>query len=188
MTQSINRRSFLRDTALTGAGFMFLPQAIQAYSPVKKDIVRLGMIAVGMRGQTHLEEMLKRSDVEIIAMADPDKGMMAQAQALVKKYGKKAPVEYSNGKLDYQNLLKRDDIDAVFVASPWEWHAPQGIDAMKVLQGGNRRSIRFIGQTGGADPFEGQPHIARVGKEDFAVVDQPFIEPAANGFAGVALG
>ena len=130
MTPSINRRSFLRDAALTSAGFMFLPQAMKAYNPIKKDKVRIGMIAVGMRGQTHLEEMLKRSDVEIIAMADPDKGMMSLAQALVKKYGKKAPVEYSNGKLDYQNLLKRDDIDAVFIASPWEWHAPQGIDAM----------------------------------------------------------
>lgn len=130
MTPSINRRSFLRDTALTSAGFMFLPQAMKAYNPIKKDKVRIGMIAVGMRGQTHLEEMLKRSDVEIIAMADPDKGMMALAQALVKKYGKKAPIEYSNGKFDYQNLLKRDDIDAVFIASPWEWHAPQGIDAM----------------------------------------------------------
>ena len=81
MTPSINRRSFLRDTALTSAGFMFLPQAMKAYNPIKKDKVRIGMIAVGMRGQTHLEEMLKRSDVEIIAMADPDKGMMALAQA-----------------------------------------------------------------------------------------------------------
>ena len=38
------------------------------------------MIAVGLRGQSHLEEMLKRNDVEIVAMADPDKGMMAAAQ------------------------------------------------------------------------------------------------------------
>jgi hypothetical protein len=56
--------------------------------------------------------------------------MIAMAQELVKKYNKKAPAEYSNGKTDYQNLLKRDDIDAVIVASPWEWHLPQGIDAM----------------------------------------------------------
>ena len=30
---------------------------------------------------------------EVVAMADPDKAMMAKAQALVKKYGKAAPVE-----------------------------------------------------------------------------------------------
>lgn len=130
MTHFINRRNFLRDAALTSAGFIFLPEAIQAFSTAKKDIVRVGMIAVGLRGQLHLEEMLKRNDVEVIAMADPDKNMIAMAQALVKKYGKKAPVEYSDGKLDYQNLLKRNDIDAVFIASPWEWHIAQGIDAM----------------------------------------------------------
>jgi hypothetical protein len=130
MNPSTNRRQFLRDAALTGAGFMFLPQALKAFGAEKKSLVRIGIIAVGLRGQLHLEEMLKRSDVEVNAIADPDKNMIAMAQSLVKKYNKKAPVAYSNGKLDYQNLLKRDDIDAVIVASPWEWHLPQGIDAM----------------------------------------------------------
>jgi len=85
---------------------------------------------VGLRGQSHLDEMLKRNDVEVVGMADPDKLMMASAQKLVAKYNKKAPVEYTNGPHDYQNLLKRDDIDAVIVASPWEWHHPHGTDAM----------------------------------------------------------
>ena len=131
MTQFINRRNFIKNSAVAGAGFALMPSAVNAFTSIKKTKVRVGLIAVGLRGQTHLEEMLKRSDVEIIAMADPDKNMMNAAQALVKKYGKKAPVEYTNGDYDYQNLLKRDDIDAVFVASPWEWHVPQGTDAMK---------------------------------------------------------
>jgi predicted dehydrogenase len=76
------------------------------------------------------QRIIKRNDVEVIAMADPDKSMLAMARAPVKKYVKKEPIEYGNGKLDYQNLLKRSDIDAVFIASPWEWHVPQGIDAM----------------------------------------------------------
>ncbi len=128
--KSINRRNFISNSAFAGAGLALMPQSIKAMGGIKKDKVRVGMIAVGMRGQLHVEEMLKRSDVEIIAMADPDKAMMALAQKLVKQYNKKAPVEYTNGNEDYKNLLKRDDIDAVFIASPWEWHAPQGIDAM----------------------------------------------------------
>jgi hypothetical protein len=130
MSTTINRRDFLRNAALTSAGFAFLPQSIRAMGSTKKDKVRIGIIAVGLRGQLHLEEMLKRTDVEVNAIADPDKNMIAMAQELVKKYNKKAPAEYSNGKTDYQNLLKREDIDAVIVASPWEWHLPQGIDAM----------------------------------------------------------
>ena len=131
MTHSINRRNFISTTALAGAAMAIMPESIKAMSAVKKDKVRVGIIAVGLRGQLHLEEMLKRSDVEVIAIADPDKAMIAMAQKLVSQYNKKAPVEYSNGNEDYKNLLKRNDIDAVIVASPWEWHAPQGIDAMK---------------------------------------------------------
>jgi hypothetical protein len=128
--KQINRRNFISSTALAGAGIAFMPQSIKAMSAAKKEKIRAGIIAVGLRGQLHLEEMLKRSDVEVNAIADPDKGMIAMAQKLVKQYNKKAPAEYSNGNEDYKNLLKRDDIDAVIIASPWKWHAPQGIDAM----------------------------------------------------------
>jgi hypothetical protein len=126
----INRRNFIGNAALAGAGVAFVPQSITAMGSVKKEKVRVGIIGVGLRGQLHVEEMLKRKDVEITALADPDKKMMAMAQALVKKYGKKAPIAYTDGDNDYKNLLKRDDVEAVIIASPWEWHAPQGIDAM----------------------------------------------------------
>ena len=105
----INRRNFINSTALAGAGLALMPQSIKAMSSAKKDKVRVGIIAVGLRGQLHLEEMLKRNDVEIIAMADPDKSMMAMAQKLVQRFNKKAPVEYTNGNEDYKNLLKRDE-------------------------------------------------------------------------------
>lgn len=130
MNYKPNRRDFIRQSAMAGAGIAMINSPFKLFAAEQKKVVRVGMIAVGLRGQLHLEEMLKRNDVEVIAMADPDKRMMGMAQELVKKYGKKAPVEYGNGDYDYKNLLKRDDIDAVFIASPWEWHVPQGIDAM----------------------------------------------------------
>ncbi len=130
MQENYSRRKFIRNSALTGAALSVAGSSVKAFGAEKKDTVRLGMIAVGLRGQSHLEEMLKRNDVEIVAMADPDKGMMAAAQKLVAQYNKKAPVEYTNGPTDYKNLLKRNDIDAVFIASPWEWHIPQGVDAL----------------------------------------------------------
>ena len=130
MTIYYDRRKFLKHAAVAGAGIALMQSPLKIFAEEKNTSVRIGLIAVGLRGQLHLSEMLKRNDVEIIAMADPDKDMMAMAQALVKKYGKPAPVEYTNGKQDYKNLIKRDDIDAVIIASPWEWHVPQGIDAM----------------------------------------------------------
>ena len=125
-----DRRKFLKYSASAGAGLALMNTPLKTFATVKQSKVRVGMIAVGLRGQLHLTEMLKRNDVEVIAMADPDKRMMGMARALVKQFGKKTPVEYGNGNYDYKNLLKRDDIDAVFIASPWQWHLLQSMDAM----------------------------------------------------------
>lgn len=125
------RRRFIQDAAIAGAAATAIATPLRTLAAEKKEIVRMGMIGVGLRGQTHLEEFLKRKDVEIVAMADPDKNMMAMAQKLVAQYNKKAPVEYTNGNYDYKNLVKRTDIDAVLIASPWEWHIEQAIAALE---------------------------------------------------------
>ncbi len=130
MTIHYDRREFLKQTAITGVGLAFLPSSLKAFASEKLAQVRIGIIGTGLRGQLHLSEMLKRADVEVTAIADPDKKMLGMAQALVRKFGKKAPVEYSNGDHDYKNLLKREDVDAVFIATPWEWHIPQGVAAI----------------------------------------------------------
>ena len=127
----MKRRNFVKASALAGIGALILPNSLFAGNLSQNKKVRLGFIALGYRGQSHLEEMLKRSDVEIIAFADPDPNMMADALKLVEKAGRPVPAVYGNGEEDYQRLLQRDDIDAVFVASPWEWHLRHGIDAMK---------------------------------------------------------
>lgn len=131
MLMTTDRREFVRRSMMAGAALSVLPVNFNAFGVRKKDKIRVGMIAVGLRGQSHLDAMLLRDDVEVIAMADPDERMMARARNLVEKRGKKAPAEYGHGDKDFLNLLKRDDIDAVIVSSPWRWHAPHGIEAMK---------------------------------------------------------
>jgi Oxidoreductase family, NAD-binding Rossmann fold len=125
---NVPRREFVKTSAMVGLGALGIPGFLRAEDTKK---IRIGMIAVGLRGQNHLGEMLKRDDVEVVAMADPDKYMMQRAQGLIQKAGKKAAAEYGNGPLDYKKLLDRNDIDAVIIASPWNWHVPQGVDALK---------------------------------------------------------
>ena len=110
---------------------MILPNSLFAFhqNPIQK--VRIGFIAAGFRGQTHIAEMLKRNDVEIVALADPDEIMIERSQQLIEKSRGKRVEVYSNGDYDYRNLLARKDIDAVFVSSPWEWHLKHGTEAMR---------------------------------------------------------
>ena len=105
MEKKYSRRQFVKDVTVSGIAAGAIHAPLKLFASSKKDIVKIGMIATGLRGQSHLEEFLKRNDVEIVAMADPDKGMMASAQKLVSQYKKKAPAEYTNGPTDYKNLL-----------------------------------------------------------------------------------
>ncbi|MDE3143618.1 MAG: Gfo/Idh/MocA family oxidoreductase, partial [Bacteroidota bacterium] len=130
MSQNIHRREFIRNSSLAGLSVGLSINNIQSFLPIQKEKVRIGLIGVGLRGQEHVRLMAERNDVEIIAMADPDKQMMADAQKIIFKAGKKAPIEFGNGNHDYKNLLNRNDIDAVIIATPWEWHIIQAIDAM----------------------------------------------------------
>ena len=129
MPNSINRRDFIRSSAIAGAS-LTLSNSIKAFSPVKKEKVRIGIIGSGFRSQEHIGNFCQRADVEIIALADPQERSITEAIAEIKKYNRPDPVVYKNGDHDYKKLLQRDDIDAVMICSPWEWHVPQAIDAM----------------------------------------------------------
>ena len=125
----MERRKFIQATLAAGAAATVLnPTVLFA---AKQPKVRVGFIGVGLRGRDHLELCLQRDDVEIIAIADPDANSALEAQTLIAKYGRKRAVEFTKGNEDFLNLLKREDIDAVIIASPWEWHIPQAIAAVK---------------------------------------------------------
>ena len=129
--KSIPRRQFIQQSTAAGLAIGATLSNLRSFAAESVSKVRIGIIGVGLRGQNHLEMMLNRTDVDVIAMADPNPIMMAAAQQEILKSGKKAAVEYGKGNLDYQNLLKRTDIDAVIIATPWEWHAVQVIDTLK---------------------------------------------------------
>ncbi len=124
-----NRRNFIKTSALTGAALTFTNQ-IKAFSSSKKEKIRIGIIGAGFRSHEHIGNFCQRPDVEIIALADPQQRSIDEAIAEIKKYNRPEPAVYKNGDHDYKNLLKRDDIDAVVICSPWEWHSIQAIDAM----------------------------------------------------------
>lgn len=135
----LNRRKFVKQALLCGVGTAVIgkgviPKAFSSPTILKaKDdrIVRLGFIGVGLMGTNLLRSCLSMNDVQIPAICDIDPKAMSRALDLVEKSGRKRPEEYSNGEEDYLNLIIRDDIDAVVIATPWLWHTPMIVAAMK---------------------------------------------------------
>lgn len=124
-----SRREFLKTTAVASAGAALLPSQL-VFADTKTPKVRLGFIGVGLRGQHLLELALRRDDVDVPAICDIQPTMIEASLDLIKKSGKPAPRVIQEGPRDYQKLLAMKDIDAVIIATPWEWHAVMSIDAM----------------------------------------------------------
>ena len=125
----MHRREFVRNTAVGLAGLTVLPSA--SLFAKSADQIRLGYIGVGLRGRSHIAEGLLRNDVSIVAICDTQESSLQYCRAQFVKAGKKLPTEYTGGVEAYKKLLERKDIDAVIIATPWEFHKEQAIDAMR---------------------------------------------------------
>jgi len=124
-----SRRDFIKTSALAGAGLTLL-QSESMFAKDKDNKLRLGFIGVGLRGQNHLELAVRRADVDVVAVCDVEPIMMKDALDIVAKAGKPKPIVIMEGPHGYKKLLENKDIDAVIIATPWEWHTVMCLDAM----------------------------------------------------------
>lgn len=95
-----------------------------------RERVRVGIIGVGGRGTEMLGNFLAVEHVQVNAVCDVVKEKAANAQDLVEKAHGKRPTAYTSSDHDYENLCKRDDLDFIYIATPWDWHAPMAIATM----------------------------------------------------------
>ena len=141
MFNDFNRRDFLRIGALAGAGMALEGAAGKTFSkttsPVpaqkiapKLDTVRIGIIGVGNRGAHHVRNLLDIENVEIRAVCDVVPDRVANVQKMVQEKGQPKPKSYSDGDYDFRNLCEQEDLDVVYVATPWLWHVPMSKTAM----------------------------------------------------------
>ena len=124
----MDRRTFVKNGTIAAAGFAILPSA-SLFADTGK--VRLGYIGVGERGMNHISEGILRDDVEIVAVCDIQERSLKICREFIAKHNKPAVKEYTGGLDAYKKLLERKDIDAVIIATPWQFHYPQAIEAMK---------------------------------------------------------
>lgn len=127
--ENISRGKFLKMAALAGSAMTVLPSKVVFGSPNSK--ISIGIIGVGLRGQDHLGLCLQREDTEVVAICDVQQVMIDDALKMCTNSGKLLPKVYQNDKYAYRELLERKDIDAVIIATPWEWHYQMAMDAME---------------------------------------------------------
>jgi predicted dehydrogenase len=126
----IQRREFIKTTALGGLTLAMAPK--MAFGQNGKEVkVQLGFIGVGGRGRSHLRNILRRDDVLVPAICDIDPDAIEKTLNLISGAGYKKPAVYSESEHSYQDLLLREDIDGVIIATPWLWHTPMTVAAMK---------------------------------------------------------
>jgi hypothetical protein len=84
----------------------------------------LGWVIGLHRGLTHVSTCSGIEFAEVVAVCDiVDDRAKAAADLCEKKTGKR-PVIYSGDEHVWEQIVARDDIDAVYIATPWAWHVP----------------------------------------------------------------
>lgn len=118
----LTRRDFLKSTAAAGAGLA----AFGGLAPAKvlgaNDRVRLGLIGCGGRGSYDVSIFKKNPDVEIVAVCDVYEPRRLKDQQFAGPQ--------CQAYLDYHQVLDRQDVDAVLIATPDHWHKQVLVDAV----------------------------------------------------------
>jgi predicted dehydrogenase len=140
---TIDRREFLKTgTAALATGAIAArtagdasAEAQAAYSAMFAappiETVRIGFVGVGLQGGGHVRNFLRLPGCRITAVCDIRSERTAWASAQITAAGHPTPAEYTKGPRDFERLCETEDLDLVFTATPWEWHVPVMLSAMK---------------------------------------------------------
>lgn len=137
------RRSFLKTMTAAGIGAAGLsvantasaaaPETAQKKKTAGKDdgSLRFGFIGTGSRCQEHLNNVLAIPGNKVVAICDTQQGPLESTLKHIAKFNVQAPKVYTGSEREYEKMLANEEFDCVIIASPWEWHVPMSVAAMK---------------------------------------------------------
>ena len=124
--RTMNRREFLSRSAAVGASLavpMIVPSSVfGAGAPSNR--ITVGSIGVGGQGSSDMRGFKGQPGCEVVAVCDVDAGHREKA---AKSIGLDAKSSYN----DFRDLIARNDIDAVSIATPDHWHVLASIAAVR---------------------------------------------------------
>lgn len=135
----MNRKEFVKNAGLAAASLTVLPTA--TLFPKKRSAdpkIKMAVIGVGLRGQNHLDLLLRRADVDVTAICDVDERSLKSSKNMISKSGKKMPVVYTGDNYAWKKMLDTEKVDGIVIATPWEWHKPMIIGALEA-------GVKYVG-------------------------------------------
>jgi len=153
----MNRRKFLQVGA-AGLALSALPGYGVDFADQKK---RVGLIGCGWYGKCDLLRLIQVAPVDVVALCDVDKHMLAGAAEIVasRQASKQKPRTYG----DYRVMLKEQQFDVVLVATPDHWHALAMIAAVEA------GADVYVQKPISVDVVEGQAMLAAARKHQRVV-------------------
>jgi predicted dehydrogenase len=123
--KAINRRSFLKSTALTAAAAS-LPARSWSQVEGSNSDVRVAVMGFGQRGGSHIEAFSKMDGVRVTALCDVDKKILDREVNKFKEKGKEVQPF-----TDIRRVLEDKNVDVISIATPNHWHSLAGIWAVQ---------------------------------------------------------
>jgi predicted dehydrogenase len=125
-TRCVSRRDFLRKAAGASAAAVSFPYIVPSSvlgadgSVAPSNRITMGCIGVGSQGSGNMSNFLGKKDAQVIAVCDVDKGHRDGAKKAVDERYKNSDCKTYT---DFRELIARDDIDALSLALPDQWHS-----------------------------------------------------------------
>ena len=127
----ISRRGFLSRTAAAAGSSLALPAIVPSSvfgAGAPSNRIVMGAIGVGSQGSGDMRGFLGKSEVQMVAVCDVDRGHRDGAKRTVdERYKNNDCKTY----IDFRDLVGRGDLDAVQLALPDHWHALPAIAAAR---------------------------------------------------------
>jgi predicted dehydrogenase len=124
-------------TAGSAAAPLVIPSAVLGLggATAPSERITIGSIGVGMMGRGHFRILAGYPDVQLLALSDVDAWRRNHSTEVLREaYGQRQPSGQFHGFKaynDFRELLDRDDIDAVIIATGERWHPAISVRAAK---------------------------------------------------------
>ena len=127
------RRRFLQTAAVTAVTTPYvLPRLslgeVANERPAASNRITMALIGCGGMGNANLYEFLRKAEVQVVAVCDPDRSRRERARLAVDEFysaaSRSARYTGCDSYNDFRDVLARGDVDAVIQAAPDHWHAP----------------------------------------------------------------